>query len=310
MSLKQQSKFGARRCTLSVPGSNEKMLNKSSLINVDEILLDLEDSVALAQKDTARGLIGIYLENQKRLAPLTTVRVNSQMTDTGIKDVEFLLDNFGNSFNSLVVPKVESPEEVEELDSRLLKLESKNSLERSSVKLQLQIESAKGLVLANKIAASSDRILSLIFGPGDFAASIGMPVLNIGENPENFPGEDIYHYPLMKILIAAKSNGLNAIDGPVGDIHNPSALKRRTNLSASMGYDGKWAIHPSQIDIINAGFTPTVEKFRAAKKLIEFLENENKLGKGALLYEGNMIDEASKKMAQTVVARGTAAGLN
>ena len=151
----------------------------------------------------------------------------------------------------------------------------------------------------------------MIFGPGDLAASMGMQVLHIGENPINYPGEDAYHYVLMSILTAARANNLLAIDGPYSDITNIAGLKNRADLSASLGFDGKWVIHPAQIEIVNTAFTPNQEYFDTAARIISyFSESEaSSSAKGAHLFEGKMIDEASRKMAETIYSKGLAAGL-
>jgi citrate lyase subunit beta/citryl-CoA lyase len=286
------------------------MLEKARSIAADEIFLDLEDSVIPEVKVAARDLIADVLETRNHLAPLLSVRVNEQITEIGRQDVDYLLSNVGSAFDSIIVPKIESPEQVKELDSRLFILEKKYSLDINSTKLQVQIESAKGFASVFEIASSSSRIISLVFGPGDFAASIGMQVLHIGENPEGFPGDDAYHYALMRILIAARANGLLAIDGPYSDIQNANGLLKRVKISSAMGYDGKWAIHPSQVEMINNGFTPSINTFREAKRLIQSLSNGgSSQQQGSLIFEGKMIDEASKKMAEAVIAKGTAAGL-
>lgn len=303
-------KVTSRRSILAVPGSSEKMLEKSRTITVDEVFLDLEDSVTPELKIQARELVANILKTRKHVAPLLSVRVNEQVTEIGRADIDYLLSHVGGTFDSIIVPKIESAEQVRDLDSRLLILEKKNSLVVGSTKLQVQIESAKGLASVFEIASASKRLISLTFGPGDFAASIGMQVLHLGDNPIGYAGEDAYHYVLMQILVAARANGLLAIDGPYSGIENIAGLIKRAKLSSALGFDGKWAIHPSQIGPINEAFTPSQETFQEAKRLIDILEiSESRQQQGALVFEGKMIDEASKKMAEMIVTRGTAAGL-
>ena len=201
--------------------------------------------------------------------------------------------------------------QVKDLSKRLSELEKSAELNPGTIRIQIQIESALGLSNVGEIASSSDRIEALIFGPGDFAASIGMQVIHIGENPINFPGDDAYHYVLMSILIAARANNLMAIDGPYSDISNIEGLVNRSKLSAALGYDGKWVIHPGQIETVNTAFTPSQAAFDGAARIIEHFTNEstNANQKGALLFEGKMIDEASRKMAAGLYAKGIASGL-
>jgi citrate lyase subunit beta/citryl-CoA lyase len=303
-------KFTSRRSILAVPGSSEKMLEKSRTIAADEVFLDLEDSVTSELKVRARELVANMLITRKHIAPLLSVRVNEQVNEFGRADIDYLLSHAGGTFDSIIVPKIESAEQVRDLDARLTSLEKINTLVLGSTKLQIQIESAKGLASVFEIASSSSRMISLTFGPGDFAASIGMQVLHLGENPIGYPGEDAYHYVLMQILVAARVNGLLAIDGPYSGIENTAGLIKRAMISSALGFDGKWAIHPSQIGPINDAFTPSQETFQEAKRLIDNLEmSESSDKKGAVVFDGKMIDNASRKMAEMIVARGIAAGL-
>ena len=305
-----RSNTSPKRSTLAVPGSSEKMLEKAKTIQVDEIFLDLEDSVALTEKTFAREKVISALINGGFNSKTVAVRVNEQTSSIGIEDVSSIVLHAGKHLNSLIIPKVESAEQVKDLGKRLAELEKSGELVPGSIRVQIQIESALGLSRVGEIASSSDRIEALIFGPGDFAASIGMQVIHIGENPVNFPG-DAYHYVLMSILIAARANNLMAIDGPYSDISNMEGLVNRSKLSAALGYDGKWVIHPGQIETVNAAFTPSQAAFDGAARIIEHFANEsnNANQKGALLFEGKMIDEASRKMAEGLYAKGIASGL-
>ena len=300
-----------KRAVLAVPGSSEKMIAKARTIEVDEIFLDLEDSVAHSEKSLARSKVIQALLQGNFKTPLIAVRVNEQITSIGVEDVSNIVLQAGENFNSLIIPKVETAEQVIELDKRLSDLELSAGLIAGSIKIQIQIESASGLSNITSIAESSSRITSLIFGPGDFAASLGMQVLDIGENPVNYPGIDAYHHVLFSILVAARANGLLAIDGPYSNISNTEGLKHRSDLSASLGYDGKWVIHPGQIEPVNAAFTPNQISFDLAAKVVNhFMEEiDSKEQSGAFLFEGKMIDEASRKMAEGIFQKGIAGGL-
>jgi len=306
-----RSNTSPKRSILAVPGSSEKMLEKAKTIEVDEIFLDLEDSVALSEKIFAREKVIGALINGGVVSKTLAVRVNEQNTSVGIEDVSSIVLEAGKYLNSLIIPKVESAEQVRDLSKRLSELEQSAAIILGSMRMQIQIESALGVSRITEIASASPRIESLIFGPGDFAASIGMQVIHIGENPINFPGDDAYHYVLMSILIAARANNLIAIDGPYSDISNIEGLANRSRLSAALGYDGKWVIHPRQVESVNAAFTPSQVAFDGAARIIEHFANEsnNANQKGALLFEGKMIDEASRKMAEGLYAKGIASGL-
>lgn len=287
------------------------MIEKARQLNVDEIFLDLEDSISSTEKDSARALVIASLLEGRFGQKSISVRVNEQISELGIEDISSIVSEAGQCFDSIIIPKVETAEQILEIGARLSKLEKGSGLAGGAIRLQLQIESARGLVEVQKIASASERTISLIFGPGDFAASMGMQVLHIGENPINYHGDDAYHYVLMSILTAARANNLLAIDGPFSDIANISGLKNRADLSASLGYDGKWVIHPAQIETVNTAFTPNQGYFDAAARIIAYFSQSaaSSSTKGAHLFEGKMIDEASRKMAATIYSKGLAAGL-
>ncbi|MSW09195.1 MAG: CoA ester lyase [Actinobacteria bacterium] len=300
----------SKRSVLAVPGSSEKMIQKARLLNADEIFLDLEDSVSLPEKESARSLVISELNKGGFNSASVAVRVNEQNQSIGIQDIEELITKAPTKFSSIIIPKVETSQQVTEICQRLTDLELSQGL-NDQTKIQLQIESARGLLNVKEIASACGRTISLIFGPGDFAASMGMQVLNIGENPVNYPGEDAYHHVLFSILTAARANGLLAIDGPFSDLGNEPGLKHRSQLSASLGYDGKWVIHPSQIEVVNSIFTPSEEVFEKSSKIIAHFNRSNATEKsaGAFLFEGKMIDEATRKMAEMIYSKGIAAGL-
>lgn len=300
----------SKRSVLAVPGSSQKMIEKARLLNPDEIFLDLEDSVSLSEKENARLLVIAELNKGGFNSTSIAVRVNDQNQLIGVEDIKQIITKVTSNLDSIIIPKVETPEQVLDICQRLTELEVSLGL-TNQTKIQLQIESALGLINISDIASVCTRTISLIFGPGDFAASIGMQVLNIGENPVNYPGGDAYHHIMFSILIAAKANGLLAIDGPYSDLRNESGLKLRSQLSASIGYDGKWVIHPSQIEAVNSMFTPGKEIF---EKSYRIMEHFNRLAgpersAGAFLFEDKMIDEATRKMAEVLYVKGIAAGL-
>lgn len=305
-----RSSFLSKRSVLAVPGSSEKMIQKARFLNPDEIFLDLEDSVSLSEKEAARSLVIIELNKGGFNSSSVAVRVNEQNQLIGVEDIEQIISKASSKLDSIIIPKIEDAKQVKEICQRLTELELSLGLV-DQTKIQLQIESARGLINVAEIASACARTISLIFGPGDFAASMGMQVLTIGENPLNYPGEDAYHHVLFSILTAARANGLLAIDGPYSDLGNDSGLKLRSQLSASVGYDGKWVIHPSQIELVNSIFTPSKEVFEKSCKIIaHFVQSaESEKSTGAFLFEGKMIDEATRKMAEMIYSKGIAAGL-
>jgi citrate lyase subunit beta/citryl-CoA lyase len=294
------------RSSLTVPGSSLRFLEKAKGAAVDQVILDLEDSVTLAEKDQARANI-VEVLKAGGFTPPVSVRINSLQSEIGQKDLEVAKSISRTDSFALIIPKVESPESLDELCRELLKIEKEIGRQPYSITLQVQIESARGLVKIFEIAGSCKRIQALIFGPGDFAANLGMRVANIGERPQDLDGLDPYYFPLMMILTAAKANDLYAIDGPFSDLKDEVGMAKSCLRSATLGFDGKWAIHPSQIPIIESLFSPSQEEFDRAIRITDALESSGDAG--AIVVDGHMIDEATRKLAQATIARGIAAGM-
>jgi citrate lyase subunit beta/citryl-CoA lyase len=294
------------RSSLTVPGSSPRFLEKAKSIVVDQLILDLEDSVTLSEKDQARANL-IEVLKAGGFTSAVAVRINSATSEIGRKDLEVAKAFPTTDSFALVIPKVESPDSLNDVCGALLKIEREIGRQPNSIALQVQIESALGLARIFEIASSCTRIQALVFGPGDFAASLGMRVTNIGELPKDLDGLDPYYFPLMIILTAAKANGLYAIDGPFSDLKDESGLARSCLKSATLGFDGKWAIHPSQIPTIEREYSPSQEEFERASKIVDSLESSET--SGAIVIDGHMIDEATRKLAQATIARGIAAGM-
>lgn len=294
------------RSSLTVPGSSLRFLEKAKSIVVDQLILDLEDSVTLGEKDQARTKLVDVLK-AGGFTSAVAVRINSATSEIGRRDLEVAKSASQTDSFALIIPKVESPDSLNEICNTLLKIEKDGGRQPYSITLQVQIESALGLSRIFEIASSCKRIQALVFGPGDFAASLGMRVTNIGERPQDLEGLDPYYFPLMLILTAAKANGLYAIDGPFSDLKDEPGLKKSCLRSALLGFDGKWAIHPSQIPIIESEFSPSQEEFDRANKIVDSLKNAG--SSGAIVVDGHMIDEATRKLAQATIARGIAAGM-
>ena len=285
------------------------MLAKAAGLGADMVLLDLEDAVPPAEKtDETRTRVVGALRNREWAAPTRAVRVNAVSTRWCFRDLTAVVEGAGAALDSVVVPKVESAAHVQFVDLLLTQLETELGLAKR-IALELQIESPRGLVAIEEIAAASSRTETLIFGPGDFAASLGVPQLTVGAIDPDYPG-DQWHYVLMRIVTTAHAFGLQAIDGPYAVVLDIDGLRQAAGRSQRLGFDGKWAVHPEQIAICNNVYTPSSEQFeRAARILGAYDAAQRRDGAGAVLFEGEMIDEASRKMAEQVAARARAAGM-
>jgi citrate lyase subunit beta / citryl-CoA lyase len=298
----------ARRSCLSVPASSAKMLAKAPTLAADEVFLDLEDSVAPAVKHEARRNAVTALRDGDWGGKTMVVRVNGVATSWCHRDIIDVVSAAGEHIDCIMVPKVESAGDVSFVANLLRMVEEEAGLARA-IGIEAQIESAAGLQAIAEIAACSPRLETLVFGPGDMAASLGMPSTTIGETSGDYPG-DQWHAVLMTILVAARAAGLQAIDGPFGRIRDHDGFRESAQRSYSLGYDGKWVLHPSQIGIANEVFTPAQEEFDRAWAMLDAYQRAwDEHRAGAVSFGNEMIDEASRKMAQRLVARGAAAGL-
>ena len=294
---------------MSVPASSERFLAKARDVTVDEVMLDLEDSVAPAAKPAARELAVAALQAGGFGRKLVAVRVNGATTPWAYQDVIAVIGSAPGAVDSLVLPKVSSPAAVVWLDVLLGQVEQAAGLPAGTVRIEAQIEDAAGLAAVEAIAASSARLVSLVFGPADFMASIGMRSLTVGGQPEGY-AFDAHHYPLMRMLVAAKANGLQAIDGPYAKIGDAAGLRAAATGVAALGFDGKWVLHPGQVDVVNEVFTPSAADYARAIRILDAYRQATSVDRrGAVMLDGEMIDEASRKLALGIVAKGAAAGL-
>ncbi len=296
-----------------MPGSSERFLAKAAGLAADELIFDLEDAVAPAAKQQARSLVAAALAGRSGQAPggpVLAVRINGAMTEWAFRDVIEVAERPGARLDAIVLPKVSEPGHVTWLDLLLGQVERAAGLPPGGIAIEAQIEDAAGLAAADQIAAASPRLAALIFGPADFMASLGMRSLRIGAQPEGYAGGDAFHYALMKILVAARAGGLQAMDGPYAAIGDVDGLKEASASAAALGYDGKWVVHPGQIEAVNAAFSPSQENYDRAERIIEVYEHATSVRlRGAVMLDDEMIDEASRKLALVVASRGRAAGL-
>jgi citrate lyase subunit beta/citryl-CoA lyase len=297
-----------RRSCLAVPGSSAKMLAKAATLPADEVFVDLEDAVAPELKtDETRQTVVSALRGDWS-APTRAVRVNAVGTPWCLDDLLAVVGGAGDVLDCVTVPKVESAAQIHFVAGVLDQLERKHGFERP-IGIEVQIESPRGLVEIERIAAASQRIETLIFGPGDYAAAAGMPQLTVGAIDDSYPG-DAWHYVLSRIVTTARAFGLQAIDGPYAAIRDLDGFREVARRSRLLGFDGKWALHPDQIGICNETYMPTQAEFdRAARILDAYRAATSEDGLGAAVFESEMIDEASRKMAVSVVDRGRAAGM-
>jgi citrate lyase subunit beta/citryl-CoA lyase len=298
-----------RRSCLSVPGSNPKMLAKAPTLPADELFMDLEDSVAPLAKEEARDSVVQALKEGDWTGKTVVVRVNGVYTRWCAGDVLHVVENAGQFLDCLMIPKVEHASDVTFVDNLLRMTEETLALEKR-IGLEVQIETATGLRNIHDIAAASDRTETLIFGPADMSASLGLPTVTAGMPMPGYPG-DHWHHVLSTILIAARHAGVQAIDGPYLLIKDLDGFREMAERARALGYDGKWALHPGQIDVLNDVFTPSQEEFDKASAMLEAYRHATEVeGRGAVMFGNEMIDEASRKMAEQLAARGRAAGLN
>jgi citrate lyase subunit beta/citryl-CoA lyase len=301
----------ARRSCLAVPGSNPKMLDKAQGLPADQVFLDLEDAVAPLAKPSARKNIVAALRDGDWTGKARVVRVNDLTTQWTYQDVIEVVEGAGADLDAIMLPKVQEAAHVRWLDLTLTQLEKTLGLPIGAIGIEAQIENAKGLVNVDEIAAASPRVETIIFGPADFMASINMKSLVVGALHPDYPG-DQYHYILMRILMAARTYDLQAIDGPFLQIRDVDGFREVARRSAALGFDGKWVLHPGQIEAANEIYSPSQQDYDHAELILDaYAHYTSEAGGrlGAVMLGDEMIDEASRKMALVVAAKGRAAGL-
>jgi citrate lyase subunit beta/citryl-CoA lyase len=298
----------ARRSCLSVPASEPRFHAKADQSPADEIFLDLEDSVATGAKVAARRQAVEALNTYEFAGKVRGVRVNACDTRWCYEDIIAVVEGAGERLDCLIIPKVEDVDHVHFVDNLLNQVEWKLGLERR-IGLELQVESAKGMENINAIAGASQRTETLIFGPADFLASLRVPELTVGRLKPEYPG-DFWHYFLVRIVVAARANGLQPIDGPYAQVRDLEGLRTFAERAAMLGFDGKWALNPAQADLLNEVFAPKQAEFDKAVAILEAYRQATDVQKtGAVMLGDEMIDEASRKLAVVMVERGEAFGM-
>src|SRR5918995_5643401 len=291
------------RSLLAVPATRRKMVEKALASDADTVFLDLEDAVAPDNKAEARDdLVHALKELDWRGRP-KLFRANALDTPYFYRDLIEVVEAAGDSLDAVMVPKVNRPEDLHAVAVILTQLELATNLDAGKIQLQAQIESAEGLANADAIARAAPRLETLHFGPGDFAASLRMPQTSIGtrdEWDEAYPGHR-FHYAMQRIVVAARAAGVQVLDGPVADYGDEEGLRDSSLLARSLGFDGKWCIHPAQIPTVNEAFSPTEEEVEWAQRVVAAYEEANAAGSGSVSVDGQMVDAASIRMAQNTL---------
>src|SRR5216684_4773918 len=300
-----------RRSCLSVPGSSEKMLSKATTLPADMVFLDLEDAVAPLEKVAARDKVVDAIKNQDWGEKILCVRVNSWDTKWTYGDVIDVVGNAGERLEEVMLPKVQTAAEVVALDLLLTQVEINAGLPPGHIGIEAQIETARGIINVEEICAASSRLETIILGPVDMSASMEMPSLSGGLQIPEYPG-DYFHYVFVKILMAGRANGLQVIDGPYVKVRDSEGFRDFCKRTQILGYDGKWALHPDQVTILNEVFGTSQAQFDRAVDILEAYEKATTEGdrKGAVMFGDEMIDEASRKVANKFVMRGERAGMS
>src|SRR6185437_942690 len=301
-----------RRSCLAVPGSNPRFLEKAKGLPADHVFLDLEDACAPLAKPGARKNIVAALNEGGWGNKLRAVRVNDLTTHWTYRDVIEVVEGAGANLDAIILPKVQSAAQVQWLDMLLSQIEQTVGLPVGRIGIEAQLENAAGLISIAEIAKASPRIETLIFGPADFMASLNMKSLVVGEQPPGYDVGDAYHHILMSILMAARAHDKQAIDGPYLQIKDLDGFRRVAGRSAALGFDGKWVLHPGQIDAANETFSPTQADFDHAEDILDaYAHYTSEAGgkRGAAMIGDEMIDEASRKMALVISGKGRAAGM-
>lgn len=318
MSFKTPREVPARlnRSQLAVPGIQTRMFEKAANSNADIVFLDLEDAVAPNDKPQARKQV-IDAVNQIDWGKKSiSVRINGLDTQFMYRDIIEVVEGCGAKLDLLLVPKVGTASDVYAVDMLLTQIEAAMGFQ-NRIGLEIMIESALGMQNIAEIACASDRIESLHFGAGDYAASLNAHTTHIGgvnndyavlsdadENGERKTHiSDIHHHALSTLVVAARANGLRPIDSAFGDYSDAQGYIASAKRAAALGCEGKWAIHPSQIDLANEIMGPSQEEIKRAQNILKAMEDAAKEGKGAVTFEGRMIDYANVRQAEMLVKK-------
>jgi malyl-CoA/(S)-citramalyl-CoA lyase len=307
------------RSQLTVPGSSRRFIEKARSIPADIIMFDLEDAVALDEKEQARRNVAEAIQNLDWGERTLSVRINGLDTPFMYRDLIEVVEQAGDRLDLVMVPKAGTAGDVYTVDVLLTQIEAAKRRTKR-IGIELLIESALGMQNIEAIAAASSRTESLHFGSGDFAASIGARTLSIGGPHPGYrvladPDEtgariaywsDMWHYPMARLVVAARAHGLRPVDGPFADFRDVDGFRSAATRSAVLGCDGKWVIHPSQVEVANAIYTPSDEEIMRARRVLAAMQEAQQSGVGAVILDGRMIDVASIRQAEAIVRKADA----
>ena len=290
-----------QRSELAVPGSNPSMIEKAANSAADYVFLDIEDAVAPPDKEAARRNIIQALNDidWKASGKTVSVRINGLDTHYMYRDVVDLMEQAGDKFDTILVPKVGVPADLYTVETLVMQIETAKGY-NTKVGLEALIETALGMANVEQIAAFPGRLEALHFGVADYAASVRKRTVNIGGQNPDYP-YDMWHFALTRMTVACRAYGLRAIDGPFGDFSDLDGYRLASRRAAALGIEGKWAIHPSQIPIANDVFSPSEAEVSRAQRIIDALRQAEAEGRGAAALDGKMIDAASERMARNVI---------
>ncbi len=290
-----------QRSELAVPGSNPGMFEKAAGSNADYVFLDLEDAVSPADKLQARKNIieALHDIDWRARGKTISLRINSLDTHYMYRDVVDVVEQAGDRLDTILIPKVGVAADVYMVDAMLTQIETAKGYS-NRIGIEALIEITLGMANVDAIATSSPRMEAMHFGVADYAASCRARTTNIGGVNPDYPG-DQWHHGLSRMLVACRAYGLRAIDGPFGDFNDADGYIEAARRGAAMGYEGKWAIHPSQIDLANDVFSPPPAEVDRAQRILVALDEAATQGKGAAQLDGRMIDAASARMAENIV---------
>jgi malyl-CoA/(S)-citramalyl-CoA lyase len=306
------------RSELAVPGTNLRAMEKAPTLGADLVFLDLEDAVAPDDKEQARANVIAALGAHDWTAGAVSVRINGLDTHWCYRDVAEVVEARGEVLDTVLVPKVGSPSDVEFVATLLDQIEQRNGWPAGRIGIHILIETAKGMANVEAIAqARPDRLEAMVFGVADYAASVQARTTNIGgANPDyavltdpdtdgvrGLHWGDQWHFGISRMVAACRANGLRPIDGPFGDYNDTDGYRAGARRAAALGCEGKWAIHPSQVALANEVFTPSDAEVERASRILQAMEDAAKEGKGAVSLDGRLIDAASIRMAQNLMTK-------
>jgi citrate lyase beta subunit len=277
------------------------MMEKAAALDVDHVFFDLEDACAPSEKEASRALAVEALRRHEFGRSIRAVRINGVGTEWCRNDIESVVRGAGAALDALVVPKVEDASQVQLVADLLSELEADGGVE-SKLELEVQIESALGAVNLREIVRASDRIAAVVFGPADYAASLGIPQQDIGLIDARYPGHQ-WHWIMCELVVHARSVGAQAIDGPYGDFGDEPGFAESAQRARLLGFDGKWCIHPNQVPWANTAFAPSEDELLHAQRVVDAYDAARAAGTGAIALDGRLVDEASRKLAEATLAR-------